>query len=274
MKFLIGIVALLILVLAGCSLQTTVKFQCTDGSFVDSANQCSSKTCPETNCPKLDCTSCPPKIEYQTKEIEKKVYVDKLKVECLDGTIKDKKEECANIQEITKNMPIKDNTDICRDTSNKNLERIELITDSMRRNEDAILGTILETKTKWYPSLNEGWVEMYFLKIKNTGCTIIEREKISLTIKVYDGDKIIYSKEKDKDGFSYFYAGADGQPMGNRKIYPQDEDTIRTPFNLKNTGWPYEAEYKFNKEGKYPVKFILYYGDDIIAQTEDVVNIS
>lgn len=77
MKFLIVIVALLILVLAGCSVQTTVKFQCADGSFVDSANLCSSKTCPETNCPKLDCASCPVKTETKvvTNTVEKTLYI-------------------------------------------------------------------------------------------------------------------------------------------------------------------------------------------------------
>ena len=216
-------------------------------------------------------TPCPPKIEYQQKEVEKTVYVDKIKnqFECLDGTFKDKKEECPNIQEIIKNMPIKDNADICRNNSNKNLERIELTPN--------VLGSITaEPHIKWYPSLNEGWVEIYFLKIKNTGCTIIEREKISLTIKVYDGNNIIYSKEKDKEGFSYVYLDDSGSGlMGNRKIYPQVDDAIRTPFNVKTTGGMSGLEYfKFNKEGKYPVKFILYYGNDIIAQAEDVVNIS
>jgi len=266
MKFLIGIVALLILVLAGCSVQSITKYQCVDGSFVDSANLCSSKTCPEVNCPKLDCSNCPPKVEYQAKEVEKKIYVDKLVVECLDGTIKDKKEDCQNIQKIINSIPKKESEDICGNPANKNLEKIELTPNA--------LGTITaEPKIRWYPSLNEGWVEMYFLKIKNIGCTIIDREKISLTVEVYDKEDMIYSKEKDKNGFSYVYSGDDGL-MGNRKIYPQDDDTIRTPFNIKNTGWPYEANYKFNKEGKYPVKFILYYDSSIIAVAEDVVNIS
>ena len=84
MKFLIEIVVLLILVLAGCSIQTTVKYQCVDGSFVDSANLCPSKTCPESNCPKLDCASCPDKTE--TKNI--------INYQCYDGTIKDSEKEC------------------------------------------------------------------------------------------------------------------------------------------------------------------------------------
>lgn len=78
MKILIFLfMTLLILVLAGCSTQTMVKYQCVDGSFVDSVNLCSSKNCPESNCPKLDCASCPVKTEtkVETKTIEKILYV-------------------------------------------------------------------------------------------------------------------------------------------------------------------------------------------------------
>ena len=75
--FIFLFMILLILVLAGCSSQTTIKYQCVDGSFVDSVNLCSSKTCPEANCPKLDCASCPVKTEtkVETKTIEKTLYV-------------------------------------------------------------------------------------------------------------------------------------------------------------------------------------------------------
>ena len=70
MKYLLlGILLISILALAGCS-QTVVKYQCADGSFVDSATSCSSVSC-KTDCPQLDCANCPPKIEYQTKEVEK-----------------------------------------------------------------------------------------------------------------------------------------------------------------------------------------------------------
>ena len=261
MKFLIGIVTLLILILAGCSTQTTVKYQCADGSFVGSANLCSSNACPS-------------KIEYKDREIEKKVYVDKLKVEYLDGTIKDKKEECSNIQEIIKSIPKKDSVDICSDTANKYLEKIELTTAADRRNEGKDVNKFIETEVKWYPSLNEGWVEMYFLEIKNVGCTIVERENLSFTITVYDGTKGIYfEKRQNEEGFSFFRY--DKNLMTNGKMYPQDDDTIRIPFNLKTTGGMFGWEYfKFTKAGNYPVKFDIYYNDKLIAHAEDVVNIS
>lgn len=75
-SIIFGILLLSILALAGCSTQTIVKYQCADGSFVDSATSCSSVSC-KTDCPKLDCASCPVKTEtkVETKTVEKKLYV-------------------------------------------------------------------------------------------------------------------------------------------------------------------------------------------------------
>ncbi len=53
MKYLLlGILIVSILALAGCS-QTVVKYQCADGSFVDSATFCPSVNC-KTDCPNCD----------------------------------------------------------------------------------------------------------------------------------------------------------------------------------------------------------------------------
>ena len=83
----------LVLFLVSCSLQTTVKYQCADGAFVDSANLCSSKMCPETNCPKLDCSACPVKTEtkIETKTVTNTVYV------CSDLREVNKKEDCLKV---------------------------------------------------------------------------------------------------------------------------------------------------------------------------------
>ncbi len=91
MKFLIWIVALLSLVLVGCSAQTLVKYQCADGSFVDSATLCSSRTCPESNCPKLDCASCPVKTETKVETKTNTIYV------CLDLREVKNKDDCLNV---------------------------------------------------------------------------------------------------------------------------------------------------------------------------------
>ena len=96
---ILGILLLSILVLAGCSSQTIVKYQCADGSFVDSADACPSVEC-QTNCPKLDCSSCPVKTE--TKTVEKIVT----KYQCYDGSVKDNLNDCTTMEQRLTANPI------------------------------------------------------------------------------------------------------------------------------------------------------------------------
>jgi len=65
-----------VLLLAGCSAQTVVKYQCADGYFVDSADVCPPVEC-QANCPELDCSACPVKTEtkVETKTVTNTVYV-------------------------------------------------------------------------------------------------------------------------------------------------------------------------------------------------------
>jgi len=89
MKYLIfGVLLISIIVLSGCS-QTVVKYQCADGSFVDSASSCSSVSC-KTDCPQLDCASCPVKTEtkVETKTVTNTVYV------CSDLSEVKNKDDC------------------------------------------------------------------------------------------------------------------------------------------------------------------------------------
>src|SRR3989338_5978457 len=76
MKYLLlGMLLISIIVLTGCS-QTVVKYQCADGSFVDSADSCSSVSC-KMDCPQLDCASCPVKTEtkVEIQTITNAIYV-------------------------------------------------------------------------------------------------------------------------------------------------------------------------------------------------------
>jgi hypothetical protein len=96
-QMIILTVALLaVLFLAGCS-QTVVKYQCSDGSFVESANSCSSVSC-KTDCPQLDCNACSPKIEYKEKIVEKSVEV--VKYQCYDGSFKTTQSSCPSPEEV------------------------------------------------------------------------------------------------------------------------------------------------------------------------------
>ncbi len=96
--FLFGLIFL-----AGCSANASMRFQCADGSFVDTAAACSSVQC-KTNCPETDCSSCPPKIEYQTKTVEKPV----IKYQCADGSTQDNLSDCPQIPEAKKISPVKE----------------------------------------------------------------------------------------------------------------------------------------------------------------------
>lgn len=80
----------------GCS-QTTVKYQCADGSFVNSAEFCSAVSC-KADCPQLDCSVCPAKVEYKEKIVERLVNVTKY--QCYDGTSKTTLSSCPSPEEV------------------------------------------------------------------------------------------------------------------------------------------------------------------------------
>ena len=118
----LGIILILFLILAGCSSQTVIKYPCADGSFVNITDSCLAVE-GQTNCPELDCSACPPKIEYQTNEIEKEVHVEKIKVVCLDGSTKDKITDCPDIQNL-KPTSLDYGGDKCSKEENKNLTEV------------------------------------------------------------------------------------------------------------------------------------------------------
>ncbi len=69
MKYLIlGVFLISIIALAGCS-QTVVKYQCADGSFVDSANLCP-RSDTQTNCPELDCSAYGVEVQSENTNTE------------------------------------------------------------------------------------------------------------------------------------------------------------------------------------------------------------
>lgn len=96
----LGMLFMSILVLTGCSTQTVVKYQCADGSFVESADTCPSIEC-HTNCPELDCSGCPVKTETRTSEKEV------IKYQCYDGTVVDKLSDCSTQAEKLTSEPSK-----------------------------------------------------------------------------------------------------------------------------------------------------------------------
>lgn len=94
------------IIISGCITQTTIKYQCTDGSFADSTDSCPKKDCitscpeldyskcPQQKCPDLDCSECPKQVETETKEV--------IKYECYDGSVEEKLSDCDEPEPIIK----------------------------------------------------------------------------------------------------------------------------------------------------------------------------
>lgn len=247
MKYLIlGILLISVIALAGCS-QTVVKYQCADGSFVDSANSCSAVTC-KTDCPQLDCANCPPKIEYQTKEVEKKVYVDKpvYKYQCFDGTNADSINNC----KYTDTSSIK-KIGNCED--NSELRKMDIWFNDPENIRDFVFEDIVNV---WYPGENEGKVFGTPLFLKNTGCKKIEP---SINMYLYNGDNLVYKIENQGitflSGFNYA-SNLDWMNTEQDIFYPNDW-SFTYAFLNEEDGTFKRNGVKITSLGEYRLRVII-----------------
>ena len=80
-----GIVLFTLVAVSGCS-QALVKYQCADGSFVNTANACPPVS-PRTDCPQLNCATCPSNTV--------------MKYQCADGSVQDAPTNCPQVPEAT-----------------------------------------------------------------------------------------------------------------------------------------------------------------------------
>lgn len=254
MKFLIWIAVLLILVLVGCSVQTITKYQCADGSFVDSANSCSSRACQESNCP-------PQKLAY--------------KYQCFDGSTSDKITDCKEIKSYLNTQKIKHSDEFCAKPENKDYQKISINNyfDPNRRftNLDK---TFLY---KYYPSLSEGWIVLYPTYIENSGCTKLEWAKFSVKTSVYLNNKLINSHESKFDGYIFGYS------EDEKFVYPEDEKQILLPLvgdedynrdGEKLIGGSNERSLKITSAGNYIIRATIFYNSENIGDIEDILEIS
>lgn len=87
MKYLsIVIVLLLIPIMTGCQKEIT-KYQCYDGSYADSQENCSIRYCPVCESKANDCSVCP----VQTRDVTVTKY------QCSDGSIQDNLKDCPDV---------------------------------------------------------------------------------------------------------------------------------------------------------------------------------
>ena len=96
-KTVLIIFVLSLFLMSACSTNTVIKYQCTDGSYVDNVAECPSRSCPECNCPELDYSNCPqqkcPDLDCSEcpKQIETKTIT---KYQCYEGSITDRSNDC------------------------------------------------------------------------------------------------------------------------------------------------------------------------------------
>ncbi|MEK6983734.1 MAG: hypothetical protein AABX33_04115 [Nanoarchaeota archaeon] len=246
-KFLIGIVMLLFLALAGCSAQTTVKYQCVDGSFVDSANSCSSVIC-KTNCPKLDCINCPAKIEYKDREVEKEVYVDKpiYKYQCFDGTSADSITTCKYT--ATSSINKVGNCD-----NNEELRKMDIWFNDPENIRNFAFDDVVNI---WYPGENEGKILGAPLFLKNTGCKKIEP---FINMYLYDGNQLIYTTENREITFKStltYASNSDWRSKDHDTFYP-DDWAFTYQFLNEEDGFNKLNGVKITSLGDYRLKVIV-----------------
>ena len=265
---IILLVSILILgiFLTGCS-QTVVKYQCQDGSFKESAELCSEVSC-QTNCPELDCNACPAKIEYETKEVEKKVYVDKpvYKYQCFDGNTKENIDDCENIKSYIDSQDNKASESFCAKTKNKNYEQIS-IKNAFEENQYMDKSNLY----KYYPSLNEGWIYHYPIYIENAGCTKLVMDKFTSKSSVYLNNKLVHSFESEIYSLLVDYMYPEDEQMYN--IALADYDDFNEDGTVLLMGMD-QGPIKITSSGNYIIRVSIYYDNSKIADIEDTLAVN
>jgi hypothetical protein len=223
-------------------------------------------TCPDIKCPELNCNDCPDKIEYQTKEVVKTEYKDKIvnKYQCFDGNITNTISECQNIINIKTDTNFESKTNFCTNPNNYDFEKIAIKSYSEENNNN--LGETFSeyqlAPNQWYPSIQEGWIGMYQLKVNNEGCTKIDISKIKVSYYLFYDDELIFKQEKTNKYFNWFIMQED--------IYPMEYNIIRR--GIFYDGSQFDL-FKLTKSGDYVLRIKLYYKDMEVDSTEDLITI-
>lgn len=172
--FQLIMITLFLIVVAGCSSQTIVKYQCVDGSFVDSADSCSAVKC-QTNCPELDCSNCPVKTE--TKTVEKTIT----KYQCYDGSLQSSLSNCKDpeeyLEEVKKSILNIDDfrEDVIKIANQKyQLEEVNKVT---------INGNVAEVEIQYYNFDLEGIYQQSFYFVKAIAPSLLNKDN-EVTLKL------------------------------------------------------------------------------------------
>jgi|SRR3989344_529064 len=237
---LISLLIILLLVL-GCVPQQ----KCPDSDY---------SKCPQQKCPDLDCNNCPKQTETITIT----------KYQCYDGATISNLADCPTITNIRDNTNFKSDSSFCSKPENYNLEKISI--KSYSEEQDKNLGETFSdsqySSNKWYPSLNEGWIGNYPLKVINEGCTKIDKSNVRVSYYLYHNNQLIFKEERTNEYLNWLILQDD--------IYPQEDDTIRRGISYDNSG----ELFTITDNGEYIIKIKLYYKDVEIGLIDDLIIIN
>ncbi|HOW29892.1 MAG TPA: hypothetical protein PK685_04465 [archaeon] len=222
----------------------------------------------DCNCPELNCSTCPAKIEYKTKEVENKIYIDKpiYKFQCFNGDIKNNQEECDNIISYLDSQKNIINDAFCAKLENKNYEKISIY-NAFEKNQFLDKSNIY----KYYPSLNEGWIYYYPIYIENSGCTKLDLDKFLTKSSVYLNNKLIHSYDSKINNILVDYMYPEDEQMYSVALAGYDDFSETDTILIIGTD---QGPIKITSAGNYIVRVSIYYNNKKIADIDDVIIIN
>lgn len=217
------------------------------------------------NCPELNCSACPAKVEYKTKEIENRIYIDKpiYKFQCFNGDLKDKIEDCDNIISFLDSQENAINDTFCAKLENKNYEKISIY-NAFEKNQFLDKSNIY----KYYPSLNEGWIYYYPIYIKNTGCTKLDLDKFLTKSSVYLNNKLIHSYDSKINNILVDYMYPEDEQMYSVALAGYDDFSETDTILIIGAD---QGPIKITSSGNYIIRVSIYYNTQKIADIEDII---
>lgn len=246
-NILLGMLLMTIFLLAGCSSQTVVKYQCNDGSFVDSIDFCSPIT-KDAGTEISNSSKKPAEKIERFKSDYQYIYTDKYN---LTSEVITKYDEIELDCESSKAEKIL--------VERENPTDFDLLLFDEDSYDYSVINNMGDGKytVEWYPSLSEGKIYAYWLKITNIGCTKLNQEHFSYDMYLIKNDAMISSLENYK-----------GIIMGGmmEDWYPEYGISIKLFYEGS-----FSSSVKIFETGEYFTVINLYYDSLQIAQIRDII---
>jgi len=290
MKFLIGILVLLFLVLVSCSVQTIVKYQCVDGSFVDSVDYCIKKIEPPTE-------SFNQALQSQENKVEEKrlYYIENGKYFCKNIEVEVIRPDFCDKLIVDLNRTFEDvnftlllDYNSSCDFENPNYKFVEYVDNEMRHmfciQGIQVMANI--ERFKWYDSLQEGKLYQINTFFMNEGK---KKLKIRYSRYIYNPDGILIDAENNLNFMILHNTvfGDDLNLMSNEGIfYPEQGALSYQKFGEQHNDLykdervyisPNALDYvPINKKGNYTITLIVYdlFTNKTIANEHTILSVN